>query len=793
MASMKRVVLTHEAFSLDRKQASWERGRLDASFIQHPNSNSRPFFAEYRLHVDISEAISTKVHVTADERYQLFLDGNLVGRGAERGDAEHWFYETYALELEPGKHEIKALVWSLGPKHMPHAQFSIQHGFLLISEDERLSTGKAPWKTREIKGIEMIPKSSAFAVGDRFRFKGEDVHGQPEWVEPIKSEKPTIEGANDVHPLRLLRHATLPPMMSHDWKQFVIRNVSEPQNQETANVKIEARNDIERDHQLFVDLLAGNRVTIPANTRRRVIVDCEDYLCSYWHLKTIGGKGSLVRIHWQESLYEDLSKSIKGNRNEVEGKYFAMVWSKLPGNGDEIFAGGGDESYSSIWWLAGRYLEMYIETKEDPLTVEGFRLEETRYPLEPVTHPFRCNDPKLNRVADICLRGLQADLHETYCDSPYYEQLMYTGDTRIEAMMTMAIIEDTAAPRKATQMFQWSIGSTGFTQSRYPSFSKQFIPTFSLWWVMMAMDQQTWRGDAVFVKSLLPGARAVLGTWLNLIQQDDHHPGFGLPFAPEYWNFVDWVNEWPTGVPPGGEQGYSIAIALQLLLAVEAMAELESLHGYAQSQRHFLAWAQDLRKAIKRHVLPNGLLRDAIDTDSTCEQVHALAVLTNDPEIRAIGAKWYEGQFPGYRATYYFQHYRLEALARLGKYEELLASIRKEWGSMVDNGLCAPLEQTEPSRSDCHAWSSHPLYHLQSKILGFSPLEAFRFEFKPNLCDLEYAEGYISTGKGPIHARVDRKGSGWTATLIIPDGVIVSIPAVKGMVVGPRTVTVDPD
>ena len=122
----------------------------------------------------------------------------------------------------------------------------------------------------------------------------------------------------------------------------------------------------------------------------------------------------------------------------------------------------------------------------------------------------------------------------------------------------------------------------------------------------------------------------------------------------------------------------------------------------------------------------------------------------------------------------------------------MLDSIRRDWGDMVDNGLVCTMEQLEPSRSDCHAWAAHPLMHFQTKILGFHPLEPGRIEFRPHLCDLEWAEGYIATGKGLLHAHVRQKGSSWEATLVVPEGITVSIPDVKGMIAGPRTVTIDP-
>jgi len=78
------------------------------------------------------------IHVSADERYELFLDGERVGRGPERGDPSHWYYETYQLDLKAGAHVLAARVWSLGPQ-APLAQMSVRPGFLLCTED--------PWHT----------------------------------------------------------------------------------------------------------------------------------------------------------------------------------------------------------------------------------------------------------------------------------------------------------------------------------------------------------------------------------------------------------------------------------------------------------------------------------------------------------------------------------------------------------------------------------------------------------------------------------------------------------------------
>ena len=131
-----------------------------------------------------------------------------------------------------------------------------------------------------------------------------------------------------------------------------------------------------------------------------------------------------------------------------------------------------------------------------------------------------------------------------------------------------------------------------------------------------------------------------------------------------------------------------------------------------------------------------------------------MAVLSNYKDLQHIGALWYSKPRQDTKATYYFQHYRHEAYGKMGRYDLLLANIRDQWGSMIERGLKTTIEMPDPGRSDCHAWSAHPLLHLQTKILGLSPLSPYQFEFRPNLVDLDWAEGYISTGKGPIHARI---------------------------------------
>ena len=134
---------------------------------------------------------------------------------------------------------------------------------------------------------------------------------------------------------------------------------------------------------------------------------------------------------------------------------------------------------------------------------------ETRYPLE-MESAFTASDPSLEQVLPVFVRGLQVCANETYFDCPYYEEMMYPADTRLEVLVTYIMSRDDRLPRKALTLFDASRLPSGLTQSRYPCRVMQIIASWTLWWVAMVRDYALWRDDRPFVESLMPGVRATM-------------------------------------------------------------------------------------------------------------------------------------------------------------------------------------------------------------------------------------------------------------------------------------------
>ena len=113
-------------------------------------------------------------------------------------------------------------------------------------------------------------------------------------------------------------------------------------------------------------------------------------------------------------------------------------------------------------------------------------------------------------MLEIGWRTARLCANETYMDCPYYEQLQYFGDTRIQAMITLYNTHDAYMVKNAIEQGRQSVVADGITMSRYPSSLHQFISSFSLWWICMGHDYWMYRGDEAYMKTLLPAYRGVL-------------------------------------------------------------------------------------------------------------------------------------------------------------------------------------------------------------------------------------------------------------------------------------------
>ncbi len=775
-------------FNSKVKEVPWDaRSQWPCNWISPKDANATSQVTAYRVFFTLKKADTVRIHVSADERYEIYVDGIVTGRGSERGDVNNWYFETYDLELEAGEHIIVACTWSLG-RSRPDAQISIYQGFILSPEDSKylgiIGTGAAPWEVKQLAGYEFIEcgvgtfatGSNIIIDGERFSWGFEKGHGDG-WELPLIREK----GSNDygmyhiIDGIRYMKPGTLPSMYERNIDTCKIKFIEKLASLDTDCIPVNCENNIFTEVVEFKKLVDRGTVTIPPYTRLRVIIDLENYYCAYPKIITSGGKYSFIRIKWAEALYDspDKSNNYKSDRDVIENKYLRGKWDAFKPDG------GKGRVFKTLWWSSGRYIEMAVETDNEPLDIESFELLETRYPLS-MESKIECNEVHLLNALDKCLRSLQMCAHETYMDCPYYEQVMYVGDTRLQALATYVSTTDNLLPKKALQLFAASsINHTGMVNCAYPAFNQKIIPSFCLWWICMVHDYALWRGEQSFIKSLMPIVRSQIDKFYMNINKD------GLIETPMGWNFVDWANEgdnilyddgmhWNYGVPNDGGAGVNSILNWQMVMTLAKTAKLEEYVGEPELACRAKRRAEELTLRITDMFWDEhkGMFSDDLRHRCYSEHAQCLALLSGflDSGRSAIVVNSLLESDDLVKTSIFFKHYFFETLCKYNHIDRLFIEL-KPWLEMDKEGLhTTPEVFSSTTRSDCHGWGAHPLYHYFASILGIRP-GSMGFEsvvIRPQLGPLCDAKGVMVHPKGNISVAFTRRVDTLKANIKLP-------------------------
>jgi hypothetical protein len=422
---------------------------------------------------------------------------------------------------------------------------------------------------------------------------------------------------------------------------------------------------------------------------------------------------------------------------------------------------------------------MEIETGSDPLQINSFSSEFTAYPLKE-NAVFESDQPDLKKIWNVGWRTARLCANETYFDCPYYEQLQYIGDTRIQALISLYVSGDDRLVRNAILNLNESQFYEGLTRSRYPSANPQIIPPFSLYWVDMVNDYWTLRDDPEFIKSFLPGIESVLGWFTKRIDKET-----GMLGKVEYWNFVDWATEWAWnnesgigGVPAGGmKDGNSSILSMQFAYAAQRAADLFRYYGQSDKADKYSEIANQLTKAVYEKCWdePHGYLADTPAKKEFSMHAQIFGVLTNT--VPEVDQKAFVQRFMNdtnlIQPTIYFRFYLTQALKKTGLADLYLETLGL-WNAMLQKGLTTFAENPDPARSDCHAWSASPDYDFLATVAGIRPgSPGFKMvDLEPALGKLRFIRGQMPHPAGMISFNLKRVGKeGISGEIILPEGL----------------------
>lgn len=742
-----------------------------ANWITVPGAPARDYGVYYfRKEVSFTEKPkSFIVHVSADNRYVLIINEKFVSLGPARNDLFHWNFETVDIAdyLIEGANVITATVWNDG-EYRPEGQISNRTGFLMqgnTSGQEIINTNTS-WKC--LKSTAYTPLTGIGYNTYYVSGPGEivDMNQMPDgwqkkdfddtaWQNAARVgwRGATPKGVVDIADWMLVP-STLPPMELRVQRFAAVRTskgVTIPNGFPATKTSI----------------------TIPENTHASFLLDQSFYTNAYPELDFSKGKDAGISLTYAEALFTEKpdgpGKTFrKGNRNEVEGKI-------ISGRKDSIISNGkNNQYYSTLSWRTFRYIEIRITTKNEPLIIEDIYSLFTGYPFQ-LNAEFNANDKTLDKIFEVGWRTARACAWETYMDCPYYEQLQYIGDTRIQALVSFYNSGDDRLVRNAITQMDHSRMAEGITLSRHPSFSPQQIPTFSLWYIGMVNDYWMYRGDSAFIKDKLQGTRDVL--WFFSKYQNSEGSLRNVP----YWIFTDWVEGktgWPGGVGPIGKDGSSALLDLQLLWALQVAAKLESELGLPAIATEYRKKAAQLQQTIQRNYwnANRKLFADTKEKDRYSQHANTLAILTNTikgSEGTAL-AKRIIADNSLAPASIYFKYYLHMALTKAGLGNDYLKWLDK-WKENIEMGLTtwAEISEIDNARSDCHAWGSSPNIEFFRTVLGIdTDAPGFKkVKIEPLLAALKNVKGKMPHPDGSILANYELVNGKWNIEITLPEKI----------------------
>ena len=685
--------------------------------------------------------------VSADERFVLLLDGEEIARGPMRGLPNRWHYQSYRVtDLKPGAHRLEAVCWQVG-EHAPLAQVSVRGGFILKASggyDGQLTTGTAAWKVAPLAGTHMTHKgkSGAFGVGSQCEVRGtgllDEVPDAASWADAVVVRGPVKTWAG---------------LTVQGWKLF-------PSPLRDMMSETKAPGAVKRG---FDALKPG--AVVPANTKVTAWWDLGNYYCAYPRLVVSGGKGAKVCWDWAECLTGPDGK--KGDRAAFgEGLDMRRPF------GDAFLLDGRDQAcFTTPWWRCGRWCRLTVETADEPLTIGRIAIDETRYPVE-MAASFECDDPFVMKMQPVCARSLQMCMHEMFFDCPYYEQQMYPGDSRVQYLVSGLFDTEDRLVRNAITLYDTDRRENGMIPMNCPTRGMQDALGFTCCEVMMFGDYAWNHTNRDWLKARLPGLNHTLMGMEDFLNAD------GLLGKTPGWNFVDWVSSWRDGVPPDGNaESPNAEMNLQYLHAILSAAITEEAVGDTTLAAHWRARAERLKAAVRKAFWcsDKALFASNVGKTKFSEHAQCLALLadvvTGEEALRCFRALVETPDLA--RGTIYYKHYLFTTFFKFRRADLFFRNLGF-WKNCLDWNLSTILETPGiNSRSDCHGWGSHPLWHLHTGIAGVKSAAPFygKVLVEPQPAHLKRLRSVTPTPKGGVKLELSFEDGKVSGTVTLPDGL----------------------
>lgn len=674
-------------------------------------------FAYYRCELELEEEGELVVQITANSRYRLWVNEIPVLSGPCKGDRHRQYYETVDLSdrLKLGKNvfavqvlfcDQNAVVNQADERAPIFAAASLPGGHRLALEGSvvnqhgevigQLTTGTAPWRV-------YLDGSFYLKAGDEATVNFGAVREEIDFRKvPIGWKKEVFDDS----------HWLIPWIIEPAKQDAFSANVGLYGSYRLKEREIPLLFETEKEFfgdkkELYLEGFSAERLHVNPGEKKEFVLNAGEHTNAYMIYQFEKGAGAKVTITYSEKY-----RSADGKEIERDDKVSGI----LKGLTDKIILNGESLIYEPFWFRTFRFIMIEIQAEEEEVILHLPKMRMTGYPLH-IQSEVRSDEPWVEKLWDMCLRTLQNCMAETYMDCPFYEQMQFSMDTRLQALFTYAVSQDIRLVKKALEDFHNSMIPDGLIQGKYPSGFPQIISTFSLHYIFMLEEYYRQTGDLDTLKRYRVDVDAILEYYSRKIGAQ------GLVEHLGYWEFVDWQEQWKEnmGVPTAAISGPSAIINLMYAYGLQSGAYIyevtqrkEMAAEYRKRQMKILEGVQRLCWDEK-----NGLYREGPGIEQYSQHAQAWAVLngmlTRDEAVKVLKRTL---NIPDVLQCSFSTGYELfRAFEWVEDYEDTKILMEK-WIHLIDWKCTTCPEEPENGRSECHAWSALPMYEFLRSMAG---------------------------------------------------------------------------
>ena len=370
---------------------------------------------------------------------------------------------------------------------------------------------------------------------------------------------------------------------------------------------------------------------------------------------------------------------------------------------------------------------------------------------EYVTYPvqyrgsFRCSDPLINQIYDVCVRTACNCMNTYHMDSPVHQEAIgCTGDYFIQSLIGYYAFGDAALTRldlvRDARYFRLKSGHRLHT-------------SYGMIWPQWLDDYIRYTDDESVFAEVEDALEILMARYEGYLDER------GIVSRSHNFWFIDW--SLPNGYGPldDGKSVWQAALTAFTYRGFSVAARLMRRFGKVELAAHYGDVAERIKDGFRLFWdKERGLYFGGMDADRSREKYFGI-----HENVLAVLYGLYEGDEQAFMrkvmenktltpAQPYFMHFVFEALLKTGLFERYGLIQIKRWKNLLEE-CNSSLKEAWDSLPGCdysHAWSGTPGYILPRAVLGAAPAEDGweSGSFLPDLCGLEWAEGVIPTPDG---------------------------------------------